>query len=79
MCGGWTPSVHLFSQSRARLRFDEHLQAFLPGEWTEQVRAAGACNGTFGLAACLEEGAAAGRFATARSAVTGARAIEPSA
>ncbi len=60
MCGGWTPSVHLYSQSRARLRFDERLQAFLPGEWTAQVRSAGACNGTFGLEACLEEGYAAG-------------------
>jgi sarcosine oxidase subunit alpha len=60
MCGGWTPSVHLYSQSRARLRFDERLQAFLPGEWTAQVRSVGACNGTFGLAACLEEGYAAG-------------------
>lgn len=60
MCGGWTPSVHLFSQSRGKLRFDDRLQAFLPGDWTEQVRSAGACNGTFGLAACLEEGYAAG-------------------
>ena len=60
MCGGWTPSAHLYSQSRARLRFDERLQAFLPGEWTAQVRSVGACNGTFGLAACLEEGYAAG-------------------
>jgi len=22
MCGGWTPSVHLFSQSRGKLKFD---------------------------------------------------------
>jgi sarcosine oxidase, subunit alpha len=60
MCGGWTPSVHLYSQSRARLRFDERRQVFLPGDWSEQVRSAGACNGTFDLAACLEEGYAAG-------------------
>jgi sarcosine oxidase subunit alpha len=60
MCGGWTPSVHLFSQSRGRLRFDDRLQAFLPGDWTEQVRSVGACNGTLDLTACLEEGYAAG-------------------
>ncbi len=66
MCGGWTPSVHLYSQSRARLRFDERLQAFLPGEWTAQVRSAGACSGTFDLAACLEEGYAAGDAAGVR-------------
>ena len=33
MCGGWTPSVHLYSQSRAKLRFDERRQVFLPGDW----------------------------------------------
>jgi sarcosine oxidase subunit alpha len=60
MCGGWTPSVHLLSQSRARLRFDERLAAFLPHGWTAQVRSAGACNGTFGLKACIEEGYTAG-------------------
>ena len=60
MCGGWTPAVHLFSQSRGRLGFDEQLQAFLPGEWTERVRSVGACNGTFGTEACMEEGFAAG-------------------
>ena len=76
MCGGWTPSVHLYSQSRARLRFDERLQAFLPGEWTEQVRSAGACNGTFGLAACLEEGYAAGD-APRQITVAGARIYFP--
>jgi len=60
MSGGWTPSVHLFSQSRGQLRFDERLGAFLPADADERVRSAGACNGTFGLAACLEEGYAAG-------------------
>jgi sarcosine oxidase, subunit alpha len=60
MCGGWIPTVHLFAQSREKLQFDEALQAFLPVSWTKHVRCAGACNGTFNLAACLEEGYAAG-------------------
>src|SRR5690348_7914158 len=60
MCGGWTPTVHLFAQSREKLRFDQSLQAFLPGNWTKHARCAGACNGTIDLAACLEEGYAAG-------------------
>jgi sarcosine oxidase subunit alpha len=77
MCAGWTPSVHLYSQSRAALRFDEHSQTFLPGAWTEQIRAAGACNGTFGLTACLEEGSAAGD-PQRRFTVAGARPIRPS-
>ncbi len=85
MCGGWTPSVHLYSQSRARLRFDERLQAFLPGEWTAQVRSVGACNGTFGLAACLEEGYAAGdrqrqfRVADARTFLPSPAVAQPPA
>ena len=58
--------MHLYSQSRARLRFDERRQVFLPGDWTAQVRSAGACNGTFDLAACLEEGYAAGDAAGVR-------------
>ncbi len=66
MCGGWIPSVHLYSQSRARLLFDERRQVFLPGDWSAQVRSAGACNGTFDLAACLEEGYAAGDAAGVR-------------
>ena len=60
MCGGWTPSVHLFSQSRGKLVFDEQREAFLPGGWTESVCSAGACNGTSGFDACVLEGFAAG-------------------
>ncbi|HEY7581897.1 MAG TPA: sarcosine oxidase subunit alpha family protein [Acetobacteraceae bacterium] len=60
MSGGWIPALHLFAQSREKLRFDPASQAFLPVEWTETVRCAGACNGTDGLDACLEEGYAAG-------------------
>ena len=31
MSGGFTPSVHLFSQSRGKLAWDESIQAFVPG------------------------------------------------
>ncbi len=31
MSGGWTPAVHLFSQSRGKLRFDDATQTFVPG------------------------------------------------
>ncbi|MEJ0019099.1 MAG: sarcosine oxidase subunit alpha family protein [Acetobacteraceae bacterium] len=66
MCGGWTPSVHLYAQSRARLRYDDQAQAFLPGEWTRELRCAGACNGTSDLGACIAEGHAAGDAAGTR-------------
>jgi sarcosine oxidase subunit alpha len=63
MSGGWTPSVHLFSQSRGKLVFDEALQLFKPGASVQQERSAGACNATFDLSAALAEGDAAGRAA----------------
>jgi sarcosine oxidase subunit alpha len=72
MCGGFTPSVHLFSQSRGKLLWDEGLQAFLPGTPAERVRSAGACRGVFALDAALADGAAAGA-AAAREATAPAR------
>jgi sarcosine oxidase, subunit alpha len=63
--GGWNPTIHLQSQSRARPRYDRERGMFLPGAPIQAERSAGACNGTFGLRACLEEGAAAGIAAAA--------------
>jgi sarcosine oxidase subunit alpha len=60
MCGGWTPSVHLHSQSRGKVVFDEALQAFVPGVSVQDEQSVGACRGAFGLAAALDGGAAAG-------------------
>ncbi len=65
MSGGWTPSVHLFSQSRGKLAFDEALQVFKPGASVQRERSAGACNATFDLGGALAEGDAAGRAAAA--------------
>jgi sarcosine oxidase subunit alpha len=69
MSGGYVPSVHLFSQSRGRLRYDETLQVFVPGESAERERSAGACRGIAGLADALQDGARAG--AAAASAALG--------
>ena len=55
--GGWNPTVHLFSQSRGKLRFDDALQAFVPDQ-TVSINpsvSVGACNGTYALADCLHE------------------------
>ena len=47
--GGWNPNVSLFSQARGRLRFDQTLQAFVPGEAPlpreQRLRSVGACAG----------------------------------
>jgi sarcosine oxidase subunit alpha len=72
MSGGFTPSVHLFSQSRGKLLWDERLQAFLPGAPAERARSAGACRGVFGLGAALADGAETGA-AAAREATAAAR------
>jgi sarcosine oxidase subunit alpha len=60
MCGGWTPSVHLFSHTKGKLDWNEERQMFLPGAPTEETRCAGAGNGAFGLLEALTEGASAG-------------------
>ena len=60
MSGGWTPSVHLFSQSRGKTLWSDEQAAFVPGETVQRERSAGACRGTLGLADCLAEGAHAG-------------------
>ena len=43
--GGWNPTVHLFSQSRGKLRFDGDAAAFVPDQSVQPERSAGACNG----------------------------------
>jgi sarcosine oxidase subunit alpha len=63
MSGGFTPSVHLFSQSRGKLNWDDSLRAFVPGQSAENERSAGACRGVFGLEEALADGAAAGAAA----------------
>ncbi len=63
MSGGFNPSVHLFSQSRGKLEWNEALKAFVPGVSAECERSAGACRGVYGLAAVLADGAACGAAA----------------
>ena len=58
--GGWTPAVHLFSQSGGRLRYDESQAAFLPDRSKQAERSAGAAKGLQSLADCLADGLAAG-------------------
>jgi len=69
MSGGWTPSVHLFSQSRGKTVWSDTLATFLPGESFQRERSAGACKGTFGLESCLREGAQAGAEAAKAAGV----------
>jgi len=74
--GGWNPAVHLYSQARGKLTYDEALATFVPDSSPLAITAAGAANGRFGLGAALEDGHAAGTEAAARA---GARAGAPAA
>ena len=70
MSGGYTPSVHLHSQSRGKLSWCESLQAFIPGAAAERTRSAGACRGVFELSAAVQRrrrGRCGGRARGARS------------
>ncbi|MCO5070687.1 MAG: sarcosine oxidase subunit alpha [Rhizobiaceae bacterium] len=60
---GWTPSVHLFSQSRGKVAFDEATKRFLPGVYAQDCVSVGACNGADTLAATIAEGLKAGEQA----------------
>ncbi len=48
MSSGWTPSLHLFSQSRGRVAWDEANGRFLPGADAQDCVSVGACSGTTG-------------------------------
>ncbi len=47
--GGWTPAVHLFTQSGGKLKFRENDQVFIPDTSSSKQLNIGACNGDFTL------------------------------
>ncbi|MYA88028.1 MAG: sarcosine oxidase subunit alpha family protein [Boseongicola sp. SB0662_bin_57] len=57
--GGWNPAVHLFSQSRGSLRYDESLATFVPDEAAQACVSVGAAAGELSLASALRTGAEA--------------------
>jgi heterotetrameric sarcosine oxidase alpha subunit len=77
MSGGFNPAVHLFSQARGKLRYDEALAAFVPDSSPLPIVAAGAANGRFSLAAALAEGHAAGAAAVAQAGRSDSRLAPP--
>ena len=54
--GGWNPTVHLHSQSRGRLRYDNELATFLPDECAQASFCAGAADGQFTVSQALNDG-----------------------
>ena len=47
--GGWTPSVHLFTQSGGKLKFRDDDQVFIPNTYPSDQISIGSCNGDFTL------------------------------
>ena len=60
LSGGHTPTVHLFSQARGRLRFEPGRQAFVPAAAIDGMSVVGAAAGVFDLDALLAQAHAAG-------------------
>ena len=49
VAGGWTPAVHLFTQSGGKLKFRDEDQVFIPNKYPSQQISIGSCNGDFEL------------------------------
>jgi sarcosine oxidase, subunit alpha len=77
MSAGWTPSVHLFSQSRGKVAFDDETKRFLPGTYAQDCVSVGACNGTDGLSASVEEAYAAGVKAAKEAGAKAGKGAKP--
>ena len=87
--GGWNPSVHLTCHTNGRPVWNDDIAAFVPKpDMVPGLIAAGACNGAFSTAACLQAGVDAGNSVasglgkkpavdTAPRAEDGAYAIAP--
>ncbi|MEO5751108.1 MAG: sarcosine oxidase subunit alpha family protein [Usitatibacter sp.] len=63
--GGWSPTVHLQSQSGSKPVYDAGIAGFVPGLARQAECSAGAATGTTSLDCCLSQGHAAGCEAAA--------------
>ncbi|MAY60605.1 MAG: sarcosine oxidase subunit alpha [Rhizobiales bacterium] len=60
---GWTPTLHLYSQSRAKVVWDDETDRFVPGKPVQEMVTIGACNGTDETADLVAEASEAGAHA----------------
>ena len=75
--GGWSPTVHLFSQSKGKVRYDEQLAAFIPGVSVQAERSAGAARGIYDLTECIADGDDAGAQAAQAAGFRAQRLVQP--
>ncbi len=78
VAGGWTPTVHLYSQAKGKLEYRDDLHCFVPKFRSQNNHGfeAGSCQATWDLAGCLSEGAEAGAAAAKASGFENASAAE---
>ena len=55
MSGGWTPAVHLFTQSGGKLKFRNSDNVFIPNVYSSDQLCIGACNGDFELSDIIKK------------------------
>jgi len=60
MAGGWTPSIHLYSQAGGDLDYNFDNSFFVPKECAQNTIVVGFANGTLDLESSIIEGSAAG-------------------
>lgn len=62
VAGGWSPTVHLFSQAKGKLKFIASQHCFVPAQISinNSATVAGACRASYRLDDCLTEGFEAG-------------------
>jgi sarcosine oxidase subunit alpha len=64
--GGYSPAVHLFSQARGTLRYDEPTASFMPDRSPLPIFAAGSINGAATVQSAIDDGDHAARRAIAQ-------------
>ena len=79
MSGGLAPVVHLHSQARGTLKWDERTACFRPDKSHEAEISVGACNGSFEMNKAIKEGAMAADKAVRANGGNPAEAAIPEA
>lgn len=76
--GGWNPTVHMTCHMNGRPTWDETIASFVPTPGSiPGMETAGACNGAFSTAACLDQGVAAAQACLAAIGMTAAQIEMP--
>ncbi|MCG8503688.1 MAG: sarcosine oxidase subunit alpha family protein [Sphingomonadales bacterium] len=74
--GGWSPTLHLYSQAGGRLTYCDQRACFVPANAPGSIRPAGAANGHFAIKDAIDDGRDAGTVPTS-VAKRAAASIEP--